>query len=57
MQEARFELECGRCVGDIDPGDPVEYDSSLGWVHADSELCEELEDAYDNDFYVDEEDE
>lgn len=45
-QIARFEEDCARCIGDINPGDSVEYDSSEGgWIHADPAVCEDVLDA------------
>lgn len=41
---ARFDAECGVCIGDIDAGvTDVVYDSQYGWIHADPEDCEEVD--------------
>lgn len=56
-QVARFEEQCGRCNGDIHPGDHVEYDSSEGgWIHADLGICEDNQewDSWDSDEAEDE---
>lgn len=42
---ARFQAECGVCIGDIDEGvTDVVYDTSLGWIHSDPDECEESHD-------------
>lgn len=50
---AQFQAECGICIGDIDEGvTEITYDSEHGWIHADSDECDDEHPDNDNDEFV-----
>lgn len=47
---ARFDGECGLCLGNIDEGfTEIEYTSDAGWVHKNSDECDGYAEEYDED--------